>query len=196
MFHRVLALHPPVEAPIARPFVYAGSPFQRGLHRGIDLAAPPGTRVVAPCDGAVAYAGAHAVTLACGRYRVTLLPLRDVHARGHVTAGAPLARVAAAGAHDGLHLGVRHAADRFGYVDPARLLAHTRSVPVGPAPPPAKPRALRLQPRMAQPAPEPASAAAPPVAWAALAAAALAAAGRARVRFRRRHAPISRAAEA
>jgi murein DD-endopeptidase MepM/ murein hydrolase activator NlpD len=185
MFRRMLSLHPPVEAPIVRPFAYQGSPFAGGLHRGVDLGAPPGARVEAPCDGVVAYAGAHVLTLACGRYRVTLLPLRDVRARGVVARGESLARVGAGRAHAGLHLGVRRAGDPFAYVDPTPLLHDTPSTPLGPAPPPERPR-LKAPPR-AQPlaSPEP-GATAPPAAWAGFAAAALAATAGTRLRARRR----------
>ncbi len=126
----MLVLHPPVPGPIVRPFAYHGSPFARGLHRGVDLAARPGAAVRAPCDGAVAYAGPQAVTLVCGHRRVTLLPVGDVVVR----AGAPVRAGAAVGrvrGTDGLHLGVRRPGDPFGYVDPAPLLARSR-----PAPPP------------------------------------------------------------
>src|SRR6476646_9602530 len=98
---RVLALHPPVDAPIVRPFSYSGSPFARGLHRGLDLAAPPGAPVMAPCAGVVAFAGAHVMTLRCGRFRVTLLPVRGVRARAgsRILVGERLARVGTGGEH-------------------------------------------------------------------------------------------------
>ncbi|MEA2295794.1 MAG: hypothetical protein QOE86_3433 [Solirubrobacteraceae bacterium] len=203
MFRRVLALHPPVDAPIARPFAYAGSPFARGLHRGIDVAAPPGTPVEAPCAGVVAYAGPHALTLRCGRYRVTLLPVRAVRARqgDAVVAGARVAQVGATASHPGLHLGVRAASDAFGYVDPAPLLAHSPSMPLGPAPAPRTPRLpARPDPRPVPPAPE--APPAPVTAWAALVVAALAATGTTRLRLRlrlrrgRRRAPTRAAGEA
>ena len=203
----MLALHPPVEAPIVRPFAYAGSPFARGLHRGVDLAAAPGTAVTAPCAGRVVYAGAHAVTLRCGARRVTLLPLGGVRIRAGraVPAGTVLARVGPRGAHVGLHLGVRRAGDPFGYEDPAPLLRRRAGVPLGPAPapgvrrtprPPADARAPRVTaaPGPVIPAPAPAPGPAPLAAWAGCALAALAAAGGARVRLgRRRRTDPSRA---
>ena len=166
----MLALQPPVDAPIARPFHYEGSPFQRGLHRGVDFAVPPGTPVRKPC-GHLVYDGARVRTFACGRFRVTLLPLE--HGR---TTDEPL------------HLGVRRAGDAFGYVDPAPLLAHTPSVPVQAPPAPGPRRFSVRRPPKTQPAPAAEPAGAPMVAWAALAAAAAAAGGSVRVRLRRRRA--------
>ncbi len=162
----MLVLHPPVPGPIVRPFAYHGSPFARGLHRGVDLAARPGAAVRAPCDGAVAYAGPQAVTLVCARRRVTMLPVTRVVVRAGaaIQTGAAVGRVRGT---EGLHLGVRRAGDPFGYVDPAPLLARSR-----PAPPPfAGPRSggrARRDPRgrpgrapVAQPAPLPAPPPAP-----------------------------------
>lgn len=155
----MLALHPPVQAPIVRAFDYRGSPFARGLHRGIDLGAVAGDPVRAPCAGTVVHAGATpagpALTLRCGDKSVTLLPLARIAVRtgAAVGDGAPVGTVGRVADHRGLHLGVRRAGDPFGYVDPAPLL---RARP-GPAPlvPPAgpRPRAHRVAPpRPAPPA--------------------------------------------
>jgi hypothetical protein len=157
----VPALHPPVEAPIVRPFSFGGSPFAGGHHRGADLAAASGEVVLAPCTGRVAFAGptpaGPAVTLECDgrRLRVTLLPVRARRARagrpvragdvvGTVGRGARGADATGAAAspdggraHAGLHLGVRRAGNPFGYVDPAPLLA-AAPPPLGPAPPPSR----------------------------------------------------------
>lgn len=46
----------PVEGPILRGFDPPDSPYGSG-HRGIDIAAAPGTPVRAPADGTVAFAG-------------------------------------------------------------------------------------------------------------------------------------------
>jgi hypothetical protein len=187
----VLALQPPVEAPIVRPFSYAGSPFAAGLHRGIDLGVPPGAEVVAPCGGVVAYAGDQGVTLVCAGRRVTLLPLGEVGLRAgdRVAAGQPVGRVGRRGGrHAGLHLGVRRAGDAFGYVDPEPLLRRAPSPPLGPAPAPVRPRESRRPAPAAPPArpvPAPVQGVAPWPAWAGLALAAVAAAGSARVRVRR-----------
>ena len=188
---RVLVLHPPpVPGPIERPFHYVGSPFARGLHRGVDLAAPAGTEVRAPCAGRIAWAGPSGVTIRCGRERVTLLPLTrvvvDTGARAH--AGASVGRVSGS---DGLHLGVRHVGDPFGYVDPAPLLRR----PVPPLPPMTAPRPgarrpLAARPRAPRAAPARAPSATPLAPWPAWAGRALVLGGvRVRRRRRRRGAP-------
>ena len=63
---------PPVEGAVTRAFDPGSHPFEGGRHRGVDLAAPPGTEVHAPCTGRVAFAGrvgsnGRVVTLRCGR---------------------------------------------------------------------------------------------------------------------------------
>jgi hypothetical protein len=135
-----LTLAPPVPGVIERPFAYEGDPFARGHHRGVDLAAPPGTPVRAACSGRVTFAGragAGAVAIRCGRFSVTHLPMHPaVRAGDRVAAGAPLGTVARSREHEGLHLGVRTASDRLGYVDPAPLLRDRRppALPVAPRP--------------------------------------------------------------
>jgi len=46
----------PVSGPVIRPFDPPDSPYGSG-HRGIDIAAPAGTVVLAPADGRVSFAG-------------------------------------------------------------------------------------------------------------------------------------------
>jgi len=155
----VPALHPPVEAPIVRPFSYGGSLFAGGHHRGVDFAAAVGELVLAPCSGRVAFAGGTpsgpAVTLECAgrRLRVTLLPVRARRARagravdardivGSVAGARDIVGSVAGGTHAGLHLGVRRAGDPLGYLDPAPLLAAS-APPLGPAPPPSARRPSR-----------------------------------------------------
>ena len=198
----VPTLAPPVHAPIVRPFSYAGSPFAAGRHRGVDLGAPPGARVVAPCTGRVAYAGPSpgggVVSLVCGGRRVTVLPVGQAWAaRGRrVERGAPLGR--AARGHGGLHLSVRAVGDRLAYVDPAPLLRARARGPLGPAPPPGETRAPHAMPPAAAAADRtrvaPSAAAsrggtratvAPWPAWLGATLATLAAAGGARIRWRR-----------
>jgi hypothetical protein len=115
----------PVPGPVARAFAYsAARPFVAGQHRGADFAASPGAAVRAACSGRVVFAGRGVVTLRCGRWRVTHLPLAAfaVHAGARVRAGGRLGTLAASREHAGLHLGVRRAGDRFAYVDPVPLL--------------------------------------------------------------------------
>src|SRR4051794_38840121 len=114
----------PVPGAVARPFAYSPSaPFRAGEHRGADLAARPGTRVRAACSGevvtaqlgaarasagAVGTTGPGVVTLLCGRWRVTALPLGSLAVRvgRHVRAGAPIGSVGSMTRHTRLHLGV------------------------------------------------------------------------------------------
>jgi murein DD-endopeptidase MepM/ murein hydrolase activator NlpD len=156
----------PVPGHVTRPFDLGADPFQAGHHRGADFAAPPGTPVRAVCDGRVAVAArvgtnGRVVTIRCGPWRVTALPLATVAVRPdeRVRAGD---RIGTAGSHSpdhaGLHLGVRRATDRFGYVDPLRFLTEpaTRTPPVGPGRParPADPGSLTQPEPAARPAPE------------------------------------------
>ena len=149
--HAAAPWRPPVSGAVARGFDPGAHPFEAGRHRGVDLAAPPGSTVRAPCAGRVAFAGAvgtngRVVTLRCGPWRVTHLPLGTITARPGATVepGTRIGTVAASPEHRGLHLGVRREGERFGYADPLRFLATrpTHPPPLGPAPKPARrPRA-------------------------------------------------------
>jgi len=154
-----IALTPPVPGAVERGFEYAGDPFAPGHHRGVDLRAAPGDAVRAACSGRVTFAGraganGRAVTIRCGAWSVTHLPLATIDTRAGATliAGTPIGTAAAPKAHRGLHLGVRRTTDPDGYVDPAPLL----HAPPRPAPP-ATPRAIRRRsgPPPAHPAPLP-----------------------------------------
>ena len=110
------------------------APFRAGAHRGADFAATAGARVRAACAGAVVTAGMGVVTLRCGPWRVTALPLgaSPPCAQGaRVRAGAALGRLGTLPGHTGLHLGVRRAGDRFAYVDPVPLLGGAPAPPAG-----------------------------------------------------------------
>jgi murein DD-endopeptidase MepM/ murein hydrolase activator NlpD len=162
----------PLAGPVVRPFGLSADRYARGQHRGIDLAAPPGTAVRSACSGRVRFAGSvpaggRTVSVACGALVATYQHLGAVTVRRGraLVAGAPVGTVGRSGLPRGgrphLHLGARMAASGR-YVDPLVLfgavrrgvppvgLAPRRPAPLGPAP---GPGARRLAPR---PAPLPA----------------------------------------
>jgi hypothetical protein len=152
------AWRPPVRGPVTRAFDVGTNPYAGGHHRGIDLAARPGTTVRAPCTGRVAVAGrvgtsGGVVTLLCGHWRVTHMPLATITVRTGttITAGTNLGRLAPGHDHAGLHLGVRRAGTRFGYVDPLDFFDARPSAPptLGPAPHSRRPH--HLAPHQAAP---------------------------------------------
>jgi hypothetical protein len=198
----------PVTGAVARPFAYEPSaPFRAGAHRGVDLAAPPGSAVRAACSGIVVTARWRVVTLRCGPWRVTHLPLAAVSVRTgtRVRAGEVVGRLGTDPAHAGLHLGVRRADDRFAYVDPLPFLTRAPSPPPvagapripreGPRPSPFRAPLHAAQPaRVRVFAPARARALAPWPAWAGLALLLLGAVGGGlRFRARRRPAPLAQA---
>jgi hypothetical protein len=126
----------PVDGPLARGFDLGRDPFESGRHRGVDLMARAGVVVRAPCSGPVVVAGrvgtsGGVVTLLCGPWRVTQMPLATISVRQGTAAtrGTLLGTLAASDAHAGLHLGVRRDGVRFGYVDPLRFLGGKRPAP-------------------------------------------------------------------
>jgi Peptidase family M23 len=200
----------PVPGAVVRPFAYAeADPFAPGRHRGADLAAAPGAPVRSACGGRVLFAGrmpggGRGVTVACGRWRVTHLPLAAVAVRRGALV-APGRRVGTvAPGHGGLHLGVRRAGGPFGYVDPLARLDGRAPPPLAVRVPRAGPRrpaprspvrhapAPRPRPRPAgRPAAVPAPGLAPWPVWAGLAALLAGAAGGSNL-VRRRRARASR----
>lgn len=129
----------PVDGPVVRLFVRPPQRWSRG-HRGVDLAAEPGTPVRSPVSGVVEFAGpvAGRVVLTVVRadgVRSSLEPLADVVAAGTTVAtgdlvglvGAPSETGSAGNAHGRghcwpsscLHWGVRRDGE---YVDPLGLL--------------------------------------------------------------------------
>jgi Peptidase family M23 len=157
----------PVDGPVLRPFALGDDPYAAGQHRGIDVAAAPGSPVRAPAGGTVRFAGTvpgggRTVTLLTeDGYAVTLLHLGAIA----VARSAPVAEGATVGTigpsgdaeHEQgyVHLGVRVAEDPNGYLDPLAFLP-AREV----APPPAPDPSDDPEPR-AEPAPAPAPVTAP-----------------------------------
>ena len=122
---------PPVEGPLARPFQAPAFAYGPG-HRGVDLAAPPGTPVRAAGDGVVSFAGSvagslHVVVAHDGgpgpalRTTYAFLAAANVRAGDRVTRGQIVGVAGGSGPeHEpgALHFGLR-LGDR--YLDPQRL---------------------------------------------------------------------------
>lgn len=134
----------PVGGWVTRGFDLGSDPFEGGRHRGADFAARPGATVRAACGGEVLVAArvgmnGRVVTIRCGPWRVTHLPLASVSVRpgAVVDRGTRIGTASKSPQHNGLHLGVRRESDPFGYTDPLRLLTRDRlpAPPFGAIPP-------------------------------------------------------------
>jgi hypothetical protein len=119
----------PVPGAVTRPFVAPQSRYGPG-HRGVDLAAPPGTPVVASGDGVVAFAGdvagsLHVVIAHAGGLKTgySFLSRVDVASGARVKRGVRVGL--AGGAGDAHAVGVLHFSLRVNesYVDPMVLFA-------------------------------------------------------------------------
>src|ERR1700716_737008 len=107
---------PPVDGPVARPFRAPAFAYGPG-HRGVDLAAAPGTPVRAAGDGVVSFAGSvagslHVVVAHDGDLRTTYAFLAGIGVRAgdRVARGQVVGTAGSTGPeHDveGLHFGVR-----------------------------------------------------------------------------------------
>lgn len=180
-------------APVREFDFDARTPFARGAHRGLRLAGTPGAVVRAPCSGRVTFRGRHprlgpGLALRCGALVATEFGLERVPARqAAVLAGGAVGELGPRGV---LYLGARRAGDRWGYLDPRRLLAAAPPLPSPLAPPPRPRRDLRRppaaprRPSRTRPSARPA----PLVAWAGLAAAGVGAGAGVTLRRRRRRA--------
>lgn len=152
----------PVEGELVTHYRNGDDPYAAGQHRGIDIAAPAGTPVVAASAGTLRYAGLAgdsgltvSIRTADGRFDTSYLHLGsiDVRAGDAVQAGEALGTVGTTGrgstAEPHLHFGVHDAGERHAYRDPLTFLP----------PPPREPRAPRAVPVAA---PEPLAPAAEP----------------------------------
>jgi hypothetical protein len=156
----------PVGGPVIGRFAYArANPFAAGQRRGIDIAAPRGTPVVAACGGRVRFAGpigtsGRTVSTACDPYVVSYLHLDAIAVRrgARVHAGDPIGAVGSTGrrheARPHVSFGVRRGRDRWGYVDPLRLLPREGASPPDIAPLPRRGPPPRTGPLGRAPAPE------------------------------------------
>lgn len=139
----------PVRGQVVTQYKNGDDPYAAGQHRGIDLAAPAGTPVVAATAGTVAYAGvvgSSGLTVAertsDGRYELSYLHLSEIAVRRGqaVAAGARLGAVGSSGSAPAeqphVHFGVRESADRHAYLDPLGFLAPPPSDATEPRPAP------------------------------------------------------------
>jgi hypothetical protein len=141
-----VSLRWPVHGPLLARFAYrVQTPFARGQRRGIDIAAPRGSPVLAACAGRVRFAGpvgtsGRTVSIECGPFVVSYLHLDRIAVRrgAQVDAGDAIATVGMTGRRrerrPHLSFGVRRTHDRWGYVDPLRLLPREGRAPPDLAP--------------------------------------------------------------
>src|SRR5689334_6834855 len=140
----------PADGQVLQGYANGSDPYAAGQHRGLDVGGMQGDPVLAPAAGRVSYAGTlphygRSLTIRTDDgWVVTLLHLGTlaVSKGAVVTEGQPVATLGSSGEaeHDApyVHVGIRHADDEHGYVDPAGLLP-ARPVPAAPEPVPAPP---------------------------------------------------------
>jgi Peptidase family M23 len=140
----------PVDGEVITPYRNGTDPYATGQHRGIDIAAPVGTSVVAAAGGEVRFAGtagSSGVTISirtADGYDTSYLHLSSLVARtgAHVSAGDRIGTVGTTGTRSAtaphLHFGVRDAGTRHDYHDPLAFLPPPPAQP-SPEPPPAAP---------------------------------------------------------
>jgi hypothetical protein len=155
----------PVSGEVMTPYRNGTDPYANGQHRGVDIAAPTGTPVVAAAGGEVRFAGTAGssgltISIRTGDgYDTSYLHLSSLAIRAgtQVSAGDRIGAVGTSGTRSAtaphLHFGVRDAGTRHDYHDPLAFL------------PPPPPPALAPEPPAPAPAtaPEPAPPAATPV---------------------------------
>src|SRR5881227_1985195 len=121
----------PVQGPVLTPYRNGGDPYAAGQHRGIDIGAPVGTRVVAAAGGTITFAGVVGSSgftvserTADGRFDLSYLHLSAVavHRGDAVAPGSAIGAVGVSGRRSvgapHLHFGVREAGSRDAYRDP------------------------------------------------------------------------------
>jgi murein DD-endopeptidase MepM/ murein hydrolase activator NlpD len=148
----------PVRGAVLTPYRNGADPYAGGQHRGIDVAAPVGTVVVAAAAGTVRFAGVAgssgltvSIRTADGRLDTSYLHLSAASVRRgeRVGRGDRLGAVGTSGRRSAaaphLHFGVRDAGSRHRYRDPLEFLgpAPGPGARVPQAPPAAVPVAVR-----------------------------------------------------
>ncbi|MFT4050149.1 MAG: M23 family metallopeptidase [Solirubrobacterales bacterium] len=131
----------PLLGEVITPYRNGSDPYAAGQHRGLDIAAPDGSPVLAIVDGRVSYSGrlpdgGQTITLRSvdGEWLISNLHLsrRDVTRGETVRTGEKIGAVGTTGrrsaAQPHLHLSVRRASTRA-YVDPMGLLGARRLPP-------------------------------------------------------------------
>jgi hypothetical protein len=121
----------PVRGPVITPYRNGDDPYAAGQHRGVDIGAPVGTRVVAASAGTVTFAGVAgssglvvAERTSDGRLDLSYLHLSAVSVRrgDALAAGSVLGAVGTSGSRSAtephLHFGVRDAGSHTAYRDP------------------------------------------------------------------------------
>ncbi|MEA2423363.1 MAG: hypothetical protein QOF55_2462 [Thermoleophilaceae bacterium] len=153
----------PVRGPVITAYRNGDDPYAGGQHRGVDIGAPVGARVVAAAGGTVTFAGVAGTSgltvserTADGRFDLSYLHLStvSVHRGEDLAAGAALGAVGTSGQRSAdaphLHFGVREAGSHTAYRDPLDFLMPPAAP--GDAPDPAPAPAAEAQPVVAEPA--------------------------------------------
>ena len=135
----------PAGGPVLLAFSFdPAHPYSAGQHRGIDIGGDPGSAVLAPAGGVVTFAGTvpgngkSLTILTSDGWSVTLTQLGSIAvAKGATVAeGDAVATIGPSGdaevAGPYVQLGIRHADQDQGYVDPQTLLPPRSQAPVGP----------------------------------------------------------------
>jgi hypothetical protein len=162
----------PVSGDVITPYRNGTDPYATGQHRGIDIAAPAGTPVVAAAAGEVRFAGTAGssgmtVSIRTGDgYDTSYLHLSSlaVRAGARVAPGDRVGAVGTTGTRSAtephLHFGIRDAGTRHAYHDPLSFLPPPAVPPGAPNIPPAA-AVPHPAPPPAAPAPAPRSAPVP-----------------------------------
>ena len=157
----------PVDGEVLTPYRNGDDPYAAGMHRGIDIAAPLGSPVVAAEAGRVTFAGVAGssgltVAVDTGALTTSYLHLASTAVRrgDAVRAGDRVGEVGESGsnrsaAQPHLHFGVRQTGSAHGYRDPLGLLGPRITPREAPAPEPVGAPAALPEPVAPEPAPVP-----------------------------------------